>query len=79
MANCFSCGLVIIPEFDEHEQEYNKPWTDIDDHEYCNQCFYELYTVPFEKAVDNQSHNDKRVRARAEKKIKEMQAIWGTT
>ncbi len=79
MSKCTSCGLVIIPEFDEHEQEHIKPWEDIEGHKYCDQCFYVLYTVPFEKAVDNQSHDDKKVRARADKKIKELQAIWGTS
>jgi len=74
---CCSCGLVIIPEFDEHEQEYNKPWEDKEGRSYCDQCFYELYTVPEEKAINNYNHDNKKVRERARLKLKKLKAFWG--
>ncbi len=77
MTKCFSCGDVLIKEYDEEGTPLNF-WTNLHGDVYCDQCYYELYTVPSEKAFDEQSHDDKRVRAKAEKKLKQLQEIWGT-
>jgi len=74
---CCSCGLVIDPEFNEYEQEYDKPWEDKECRHYCDQCFYELYTIPEEKAIDNYNHDNKNVREKARTKLNQLESFWG--
>ena len=77
MTKCCSCGNVIIPEFNEFEDHFDEPWTDAEGRTYCDQCFYELYIVPEEKAIDNYNHDNKKVRERARVKIKQLEEFWG--
>jgi hypothetical protein len=74
---CCSCGLVIIAEFDEIEQEYNKPWEDQEGNRYCDQCYYEMFTSIEEKALENYNHDNKLVRERSRKKLKKLEEFWG--
>ena len=78
MVACNSCGDVIVPEFDKFWGKFKEPWEDKEGRPYCDQCFYELYTVPEEKAIDNYNHDNKKVRERARAKLKELEAFWGS-
>jgi len=76
MTSCQSCGNVLIRECDEEGTPTNH-WYDKGGNIYCDQCFYELYTVPEEKTIDDLESNWKSIREKAKIKIKEFEAFWG--
>jgi len=76
MVACASCGEVIQNDPDETGEPLS-PWMDAEDRPYCDQCFWELYTVFEEKAIGNWNHDDRRVRERARNKVAELEKVWG--
>lgn len=76
MTKCHYCKNTLIREYDEDGIPINF-WTNTNEDVYCDNCFWALYTVPEEKAINNYNHDNKKVRERARKKIQELEAFWG--
>ena len=76
MSKCHYCKDALIRKYDSDGTPTNF-WTDKEENIYCDHCFWILYTVPEEKAIDNYNHDNKQVRKRARKKLVELEKIWG--
>lgn len=74
---CPSCGDVFVLKEDEDGWQLNC-WTDSEDRIYCDQCFYELYSEPEEKALENWDSENKKSREDARNKINKLNKFWGT-